>query len=192
MTNVNGTAEVNLLCSSFCNGASALEHGNLFEKSSTYPDLLSQLFRLKVKKKRSARYESIKRQSVNEASPKRPRPDNYNDEAPNSLQLKQRRCKVSVSMNNSALEEELNELPRALSASVLLHPVEEDNNHVSAIEDLKLTSVNFSNRLSERAVLARLDGKLFGTESPIPTRASKGSSKEVKLASNPLYLCLYI
>ncbi|GLT36955.1 hypothetical protein SLA2020_113000 [Shorea laevis] len=185
VTNVNGTAEVNLLSSSFCNGASALEHGSLFEKSSTYPDLLSQLFRLKVKKKRSARHESIKRQSVNEASPKRPRPDNCNDEASNCLQLKQMSDKVSVSMSNSALEEEeLNELPRALPASVLFHPVEEDNNHVSAIEDLKLTSVNFSNHPSERAVLAELDGKLFGTESPIPTRASKGSSKELDRLEN--------
>lgn len=165
-------AEQHLETSSSCNGASAMEKDDQCENAGTDSDSEPNLPRPLVEKKKSPRHESIARQSVYQAHPKRPRPDTYNDKPLKPLKLKKMSNKVMVSKSCSTLEEkhEYNELPGASSAAVKLQSVGEN-----------LKSIDSSKHLREGVVLVKSDSKFFGTGSPVHTRKKPDRSENTDL-----------
>ncbi|XVF85783.1 hypothetical protein PTKIN_Ptkin17bG0145400 [Pterospermum kingtungense] len=173
MANVNGTAERSLLSSSFCNGASRIEHENRSSNICSAPDLLPYLAKSQIRKKRSTRCEIMQSKLVNGPGLKRPRSKDltYDAKDSNSVQGNQVKPKHGLSIANTASEEEHDQFPGA--SAVHSQSVRVDHNYSSAKDVFSLKSVDFSDQHGEKEAKNKFASSLYAKSSSVTNSTSK-------------------
>ncbi|KAK9276843.1 hypothetical protein L1049_006380 [Liquidambar formosana] len=175
VANVNGIAERSLLSSIFCNEASGTEHDTQCSDPCTYPDLLADLARPQITKKRSRKHKIInKKSSIGRSSPKKLRHQDLtgNAESSNSRQENQWNHMDRNFMTSSVLKEE-NNVPNHPGALPLLMNLE-------TVVLGKNSPFRAQDHLREEALLSQEESKLVSSENFITEAVANGLSTEEK------------
>lgn len=171
VANVNGTAERNLLSSSFCNGASRMEHDNMSSNIRSSPDLLPYLARPQIRKKRSTRCEIKQSKLVNGSGLKRPRSKDltYDARVSNLVQGNQVEPKHGFTITHTAPEEN-DQFPGA--SAVHSQSVGVDHNYSSAKHVFPLKSVDFSDQHGEKEAKNKFASSVNAKSTNVTNNAS--------------------